>query len=448
MFWWFFLTRLLSTSKAITVTWSRPEEAPTGQKQILAAIERHVFALEAAQYASKLLGLEVKLCPQAEFDPLIAEFTIPRMIAYLKYYDHDCVIGNDPTLKWWGKDDPPAEPKPKKKIVGEGLSFWQFLWKARAGKVEQKSDEVWLLDSDSLRNWFKGRLLYSLTDEAMMTQSHAHLLLKQLNVMSGPDGEKDLKRMPQAVQGAMVVVLPSYADWKPTRNLFDATWFKSALIPDPEQVKKQLHALIQSQKGKLTILVHEPTKEAAELLRQLQLSFGEDKIVSVAKVLPKGFSTLMLLKFIQKAARIVVDDRDALGRMVLLSRGSDDGIEKFWFGRTVLQNVILAVSALIVLLGVVYSIYWTRKNYRSTLKDHCIRFAVTGVMVAFFLSLLNLQLWPKRLMYFWYGVFDCDLEALFYGIIAMYLMAAFVTLLVFYFDKPRYHQISEEPTEQ
>lgn len=450
MFWFLYFLGFFDFTKTITVTWTRPDEPPTSQKQILAALERHLFALEAAQYASKLLSLDIKLCPQAEFDPLIGEFTIPRMIAYSKYYDHDCVIGHDPSLKWWGKDkEPPptTSPSPPKKVVGEGLAFGNFLWKLRSSQDKQESDEVWLLDSDSLRSWFKGRLLYSLTDPAMMTSSHAHLLLKQLNVMNGPDGEKDLKRMPQAVQGALVVVLPSYGDWKPTGNLFDATWFKSAILPTQEQVKAKLQLLLKSQAGNLTIIVHEPTKEAADLITQLQLTFGGDKIVSVSKVLPNGYGTLTLLKFIQKAAKIAVDNRDTLGRIALLSRGSDDGILTSNYGRTMAQNAVLAFSIAIVLVGIFTLVAWVRFNYQASLKDHLIRFAIIKLVVLFGLVTINLSWWPKKLVYFWYGVFDCEIEALFYGLISMYLMAGFVTLLVWYFEKPKYNQIPSSEAE-
>jgi hypothetical protein len=436
---WWLIFCFGELAAAITVTWTRPEEPPTTQKEILKAIERHAFALEAAQYASGLFGVEIKLCPQAEFDPLIGEFTIPRMIAYSKYYNHDCIIGNDPSLKWWGKDDPPAEttPKPKPKIIGEGIDFLKFLWKLRTGQVQQKSDEVWLLDSDSLRNWFKGSMLYSLTEDSLMARSHAHLLLRQVNVMNGPDGEKDLKRMPQAVQGALVIVLPSYADWKQPGNWFDATWFKSAALPTSAQVKQNLQILLDSQKGALTIIVHEPTKEASIHLRDLQLEFGEDRVVSVTRVLPKGFSTLTLLKFIQKAARIVIDDRDSLGRIVLLSRGTDEGIERFYFGRTWIQNGILIVNGIIVIVGVAYLSFWIKNNYSAPLKEHLIRFPITAFFVALPIIILSRQLWPKKLIYFWYGVFDCGLEALFYGLVSMYLMASFITLIVYSFEKAK-----------
>lgn len=99
--------------KRVTISWTTPNEGaePAIGAQSLTAIWTHLQALQLAEFVPKLLNIEtkliIKLCPPQPYDPLVKEFTVPKLAGYSAAYDHECITSGIN----------------KKKIIGEASSL-------------------------------------------------------------------------------------------------------------------------------------------------------------------------------------------------------------------------------------------------------------------------------------------------------------------------------------
>ena len=98
-----------SSCKSILISWSTPAgiTKPATGKETLLAIQTHLQALHLANVVPRALGIEndwqIKLCPPQPFDPLVNEFSVPRMSGYSLLYDHDCILrGHEGFEVKWG----------------------------------------------------------------------------------------------------------------------------------------------------------------------------------------------------------------------------------------------------------------------------------------------------------------------------------------------------------
>lgn len=86
-------------NNSVTITWTNAENTPS-----LQAILTHLHAFQLAKTLPSKLGIQkqihIRLCPPKASDPLVNNFTIPRLPAYLANYDHECINSSDMEVKW------------------------------------------------------------------------------------------------------------------------------------------------------------------------------------------------------------------------------------------------------------------------------------------------------------------------------------------------------------
>ena len=449
-------------AKSITITWSTPESVvkPATGKETLQAISTHLQALHLAQLVPRLLrlhtSLQIKLCPPQPYDPLIKEFTVPRISGYTALYDHECIQKNQGLEAKWGSKpkQPETPPSPSDRIRGSnGLSVPKFIIDLHKSKTE---DQIWLIDSDSLRSWFTSPTL-----NYLVKQSSAHSippadLMKQINTMYGVLGEKDLKNMPQAVQGGLLILLPDHSSWRDTFSVktlfFNPTWWSTRFVPRSKQeiitlLIKTITAVRQA--DQLIIIHHDPTPFNFDLVNQLAQIYGEKNLISSTRVLPKTATTFQTLQFIQKAANLVVDKRSLLGQISLLATGFPRSVNHFqqFLPYTTAEKVFF--SLLTVWLVAVFGLraYYTYKDYQMPLHEHLLRFILVSFLAATPIILLNPSLWPTIASNMIYCLFESGYEFVFYGILIFYSSAAVITLFVLAFDKYKKSKLEKEKVD-
>lgn len=441
----FFLIKCVYT-KTITITWTAPETAPANGADTLKAIDRHMFALHAASYVPRLLGIQnsvtVKVCPPLPNDPLINEFTVPRIAAYSLLYDHECIQNSRSMSPTWGskpKEPAPETPKKERKFHATGLTVPQFTRElrklAKNNSDNSDFDAIWLIDSDSLRGWFKGHLLRSLYDRDA-TKVPAHDLMRQINVMYSETPDNSLKGLPQAVQGALVVVLPNYLEWNNRfdikKHVFNPTWWSTRFVP---QSKRRIFELLKDAIDKvrstnqLVIVVHDPTTFNTELISSLTLLYGKDSLVSASKMLPKQTTTLQLLQFIQKAAAVILDSRDQLGQSSLLTLGFSKRVHLLQteLGPTWIEMIYFGTVGVAALISFIAFIIHMQRRYNDPFNDHFCKIFCFVVILNFTFVALVPSMWPKKLATFMFNCFELGYEFVIYGIIVFYTLAMIVS---------------------
>jgi hypothetical protein len=448
----------LINSKIITITWSTPENLvkPSTGQETLKAISTHLQALHLAEIVPRLFHLQtsvqIKLCPPLPYDPLVKEFTVPRISGYTAIYDHDCIQKNQATVeaKWGSKPkqpEPPKSPSPPSFHGPKGLSVPEFiyeLYKFYKTISKEAIEPIWLLDSDSLNSWLTSPTLSYLANPASKShQIPPAQLMKQINAMYGVIGEKDLKNMPQAIQGALLFVLPDYSSWNPALSpkfFFNPIWWSTRFIPRSKQeitnlIKKIIDAVRKS--DQLVIIHHEPTPFNFDLVTQLSQIYGEKNLISSTRVLPKTATTFQTLQFIQKAAVLVIDKRHLLGQICLLSTGFAHNIYHFqqFLPYTTSEIILFVLLTIWVLLVVGLRAYFTYKNYNSPLHEHALHFILFTILAVTPLIALNPSLWPTAASNLVYSLFEAGYGFILYGIVIMYSLAAISTFIKVIYDK-------------
>lgn len=449
-----------SFCKSITISWSTPEEItkPATGKETLLAIRTHLQAFHLANVVPRLLSLEseinIKLCPPQPYDPLVKEFTVPRLNGYSLLYDHDCIQRGQEGLeaKWGSKPKQPAPEKPQLPPVygTKGLSVPKFihkLYKQKGSKEELNSDHIWLIDSDSLRSWFTAPTLNYLFNHKSFNPPAD--LMRQINSMYGSIGEKDLKNMPQAVQGALLIALPDYSAWSKDfshKSLFNPTWWITRAVPrEQQQIIELMKKVIESSRlsGQLIIIHHDPTPFNFDIIASLTAIYGEKNLISSTKVLPKTFTTFQLLQFMQKAAVLVVDSRDLLGQMGLLATGFTTRVH-------LMQNHLAYTTAELILISTLATwffavlltrIFYTHKHYNEPLDTHLLHFALFTILAVTPVIVLTPSMWPKYISMAVYSIFEAGYEAVLYGILVFYLTAGFITIIIVLFERFKQRRI-------
>lgn len=434
--------------KSITITWSTPDgiSKPATGQETLRAIQTHLQALHLAHFAPRILSIEtdfqIKLCPPPTFDPLVKEFTVPRISGYSLLYDHECIQRGQEGLevKWGSKPKLPVPETPP--IYGtKGLSVPQFIHKLYKQKVTS-GNQIWLIDSESLRAWFTAPTLNYLASPKSPSIPPAELM-KQINSMYGSIGEKDLKNMPQAIQGALLIALPDYTTWRKEsshKSLFNPTWWITRSVPqDKSQIINLIQKIIRKSRrsDQLVIIHHDPTTFNFEVVTSLAAIYGEKDLISSTRVLPKTFTTIQLLQFMQKAAGLAVDSRDLLGQMGLLATGFNDRVGLIQNHLPYTRGELVLMSLLLVWVLAVIStrIFYTQKHYNAPLHIHCKRFVLFTILAVSPILLVTPSMWPKYLSMTVFSVFEAGYEAILYGILAFYSIAIFATAILVLADK-------------
>ena len=446
----------LINAKSITITWSTPANIvkPATGQETLKAISTHLHALHLADIVPRLLRiknhLQIKLCPPQPYDPLVKEFTVPRIFGYSALYDHDCIQKNQEIEAKWGSNpkqpDAPKTPPPDQIHGLKGLSVSTFIYELH--KFHKSSDKpietLWLLDSESLHSWLTSSTLNYLAKPASKHhQIPPTQLMKQINTMYGVLGEKDLKNMPQAIQGALLIILPDYSSWHqdlPVKFIFNPTWWSTRFIP---RSKKEIIDLIKEviqtsrQSDQLVIIHHEPNPFNFDIISQLVQFYGEKVLISSTRVLPKTATTFQTLQFIQKAAVLVVDKRHLLGQISLLSTGFTHNVHHFQqlLPYTTSEIILLTLLTIWVVSVLGIRAYCTYTNYDSPLNEHALRFILFTIMAATPVIVFNPSMWPTIASNSVYSLFEAGYGFILYGIVIFYSVAAVITLFVVAYEK-------------
>lgn len=440
-------------SKSITITWSVPDKHNTDKvKESLGAIQSHLQALHLAQTLPALINsrktLQIKLCPPQPYDPLVKEFTVPRLAGYSAIYDHDC-INNYSEAKWGWRpkkpENPPPEIPPTDRFKGlKGLTVPAFIFELLKAK-NTTDNEVWMLDSESLKQWLTAPIISHLTLPSK-PRIAPFQLMSQINSMYGLIGEKDLKNMPQAVQSALVLVLPDYTAWQPVKtikSIFNPTWWKTRHIPkSQEAIVKLLRKAIDKYRinGQLVIVHHDPTTFNFNIVNALSAHYGEKNLLSSTRVLPKTASTLQLLQFIQKAAGIVVDSRDQLGQTVLLATNYANTThylqDHLPFSAS--EYILFTLLACWFIAVLATRIYYTQKYYDVSLHEHAKRFALFSILALAPIYATCPSLWPNFASTLVFTIIEAGYEFILYTIATFYLAALFITTIVLVYKKQKH----------
>ena len=443
------------SGKSITITWSTPENIikPATGLETLKAIEAHLRALHLANTIPSLFGLkeriEIKLCPPQPFDPLVREFTVPRLSGYTLLYDHECIQMNQEhgmQTKWGSTPKQPETPKtPPSQFYGErGLTVPAFVMELFLHVQKQSAtNKIWLIDSDSLRGWMTAPILNYLAAGSHGNTILPADLMRQLNAMYGNLGETDLKNMPQAIQGALLIILPDYSTWKREFNfksLFNPTWWSTRYIPrtKKEIVRLCIDIIKGSRKSdQLVIIHHEPTPFNFEIISDLTAIYGEKVVISSTRVLPKSFTTIQMLQFIQKAAGLVLDSRDTLGQIALLSVGMTDRVisAQSLLPRTLYERILFAVLIIWLLAIALTTTLYTHKHYTAPLHIHAKQLALFTILALTPIFVLNPVMWPKFVSMIIFSLFESGYELIVYAVVVFYAVAGFITVIVVAVDR-------------
>lgn len=461
-------------TKSITISWTLPEgiNQPGVGAESLAAIWSHLQALQLAASIPKLLGiqkdLQIRLCPPQPYDPLVKEFTVSKLSGYSALYDHECIVAGlkDRVIKGemnplWGwkpkQPEPPIEKDPKQpnpQVPGtNGLSIPALILelyrlnknnkdkdKDNKDKDSKDNQEVWLINSESMNGWLTGPILNQLKPHNSRKISPPQRLMQQINAMAGPgptDDKRDLKMVPQAIQGALLLILPDYTAWnRNAHTIFNPTWWLTRRIPsDASAICQLAERSINSTRRdpqQLVILVHDPTPLNTECLAHLARIYGESGILSASKVLPKSTSTFQILQFIQKAADVVLDSREKLAQTALLSIGFPQDQVKLlqsFLPYSTWEIVLSLISAAWLASFITAQAYLTRKNYTDPLHSHMLRIALFTIYGLAPIFILNPSRWPEWLSTLLFGIFHSGYGVFVYSVVGFYAVALFITLL-------------------
>lgn len=441
-------------AKSITITWSTPDQQsiPLTHRQSLKAIQTHLQALQLAQSLPSILktrnSLQIKLCPPQPYDPLVKEFTVPRLARYTAVYDHECINSDTVVEVKWGwkpkQPETPTTPPPADRFKGvKGLTVPAFILELIKTKNEDNTNakQVWMLDSDSLRNWLTAPILSYIQQERKRSIP-ASQLMSQINTMYGTLGEKDLKNMPQAIQGALVLVLPDYSAWNTNgiKTLFNPTWWMTRFVTrSPESITKLLKTSITKSRidNQLIIIHHDPTPFNFNIVNALALHYGEKNLISSTRVLPKTATTLQLLQFIQKAAGIVVDSRDLLGQVVLLSTGFSSSVTQFQnhLPYSTPELILITFLAIWFIAVLATRIYYTQKHYSVSLHEHAKRVFLFSILAIAPIYGVFPSWWPASVSIGVFSLIEAGYELVLYSIGGFYLFALVLTALMLVYKK-------------
>lgn len=443
-------------SQIITITWTTPPNVskPATTQETLKAIFTHLQALHLAQLAPRLLGLQntlqIKLCPPQPFDPLVKEFTVPRIAGYSALYDHNCIQRNMAIDPQWGSKPKPS-PAPLAPLT-PGYSVPAFIYQLykASNQLRPTEEPVWLIDSTSLHSWFTAPTLNYLAKPNNLVIPPAQLM-KQINSMHGALGERDLKNMPQAIQGSLLIVLPDYSSWRqnlPIKTFFNPVWWSTRQVPRSKQpllvLLERIIKITRTTDQQLVIIHHEPTPFNFDLVDQLAKIFGEKQVISSTSVLPKTATTLQTLQFIQKAAGLVVDKRHLLGQLGLLSTGFPHSVHHFqqFLPYTTAEIILMSVLAIWVTAVLGITAFHTHKVYEKPLHQHALHiilalFLASGPVIA-----LNPSLWPTPASYLVFSLFEAGYSFILYGLVIFYATAALITAIIF-----AHHKYKKNPLE-
>lgn len=466
---------VLSYCNSIKITWSTPENVsnPPTENETLLAILTHLQVLHLASFVPRILSLNnkfnIKLCPPQPFDPLVKEFTVPRLSGYSLLYDHECIqkAQQGMTVKWGSKPKQPAPDNPTQNPLPlhgtKGFSVIEFIheiYKTKNSKNELDNSQIWLVDSDSVRTWFTAPTLYYLSKTSKSKNIiPPAVLMRQINSMYGSIGGKDLINTPQAIQGALLVVLPDYSKWNKEfspKHILNPTWWITRNVPrEKSQIISLLENVINKSRisDQLIIIHHYPTQFNLDIVSSLSSTYGKTYLISSTHVLPdpnhvlpKPFTMLQLLQFIQKAAVLAVDSRDLLGQISLLSTGHSDRVH-------LIQNhlkytkfeLIIFISLTIWVVGVFVALmYYTRKHYDDPLDIHLVKIALSSIYAVAPVIFLTPSMWPKFIFMGIYSVLEAGYEVVLYGIIAFYSIAGFLTVILVIYEKYKNRNIELE----
>lgn len=440
-------------TKSITITWSGHSVKPSTGQETLKAISYHLQALHLASFVPRFLRLQnrlkIKLCPPLPFDPLVKEFTVPRISGYTALYDHDCIQKSMEAVEVnWGSK--PKQPETPKEPVtpplhgSKGLSVPEFIYELYKFKssANESTEPLWLINSDSLNSWITSPILSYLAKPGHLLPPAAQLM-KQINTMYGVLGEKDLKNMPQAIQGSLLIVLPDYTSWHqslPFKFYFNPTWWSTRFVPRTmshltDMIMKIIEAVRQD--DQLVIIHHEPSPFNFDLVNQLTQIYGEKNLISSTRVLPKTATTFQTLQFIQKAAVLVVDKRHLLGQISILATGFTPNVHNFqnFLPYTTSEIVLISILTIWVVSVMGIRAYYTCKHYDSALHEHALRFILFTILAVTPVILLNPSLWPKIISILVYSLFEAGYSFFLYGIVIFYSVAAVMTLIKVIYDK-------------
>lgn len=463
----------LTAGMSLTVTWSTPRDAekPSTGSETLKAIKLHLNALHLANSVPRLLGLstqlQIKLCPPQPYDPLVKEFTVPRLSGFSLIYDQECIEkGQQEAEVQWGKKKQPPNQVPGKlpPIYGQkGLTVPAFLFellkytRSKQSQQQQQQQQIWLIDSDSLQAWYTAPLLNFLAQPKTQLIPPADLM-RQINAMYGSLGEKDLKNMPQAVQGALLIVLPDYSTWQQQgsfqiKSFFNPTWWNTRFFPRSQsEIFKYCKEIIEKRRiaDQLVIIHHEPTSYNFEVISLLTAVYGEKAVISSTRVLPKTATTMQLLQFMQKAAGLVVDKRDTLGQLGLLAAGFTNRVASIQsFLPYTTAEYILYTLLTIWFIGVVCTrAFYTHKLYTDPLHLHAKRFALFFLLALAPIHILNPSLWPETVSMLVFSLFEAGYALILYIIVAFYATAGITTAFIVVLQKYRKSLASSETDEE